>query len=119
MDKCVLRQQVLERLAEDLLQAEQAVRAAHEAATHEEDIAENKSRPGRRALRGRFEISMRRSVRTDQHARADDRGYECLLVEDGTESYFPAFRQAAIEMIVAQGGIVGWCAPSRAVLQAL
>ena len=42
MDKFVLRQQVLERLAEDLLQAEQAVRAAHEAATHEENIAENK-----------------------------------------------------------------------------
>ena len=42
MDKFVLQQQVLERLAEDLLQAEQAVRAAHEAATHEENIAENK-----------------------------------------------------------------------------
>ena len=42
MDKFVLRQQVLERLAEDLRQAEQAVRAAHEAATHEENIAENK-----------------------------------------------------------------------------
>ena len=42
MDKLLLRQQVLERLAEDLLQAEQAVRAAHEAATHEENIAENK-----------------------------------------------------------------------------
>ena len=42
MDKFVLRQQVLERLAEDLLQAEQAVRLAHEAATHEENIAENK-----------------------------------------------------------------------------
>lgn len=42
MDKFVLRQQVLERLAEDLLQTEQAVRAAHEAATHEENIAENR-----------------------------------------------------------------------------
>jgi len=42
MDKFVLLQQVLERLAEDLLQAEQAVRVAHEAATHEENIAENK-----------------------------------------------------------------------------
>ena len=42
MDKFVLRQQVLERLADDLLQAEQAVRAAHEAATHEENIAENR-----------------------------------------------------------------------------
>jgi biuret amidohydrolase len=50
---------------------------------------------------------------------ANDRGYECLLVEDATESYFPAFKQAAVEMIVAQGGIVGWCAPSQAVLSAL
>ena len=42
MDKFLLQQQVLERLAEDLLQVEQAVRAAHETATHEENIAENK-----------------------------------------------------------------------------
>jgi biuret amidohydrolase len=39
---------------------------------------------------------------------ANDRGYECLLVEDATESYFPEFKAATIEMIVAQGGIVGW-----------
>jgi transcription elongation GreA/GreB family factor len=42
MDKFLLQQQVLERLAEDLLQAESAMRAAHETATHEENIAENK-----------------------------------------------------------------------------
>jgi transcription elongation GreA/GreB family factor len=42
MDKYLLQQQVLERLAEDLLQAEQAARTAHETATHEENIAENK-----------------------------------------------------------------------------
>ena len=42
MDKFLLRQQVLERLAQDLEQAEQAARAAHETATHEENIAENK-----------------------------------------------------------------------------
>lgn len=42
MDKLWLQQQVLERLAEDLLQAEQAARAAHETAIHEENIAENK-----------------------------------------------------------------------------
>ena len=39
---------------------------------------------------------------------ANDRGFECLLVSDATESYFPEFKAAAIEMIVAQGGIVGW-----------
>lgn len=33
---------MLKRLAEDLLQVEQAARVAHEAATHEENIAENK-----------------------------------------------------------------------------
>ena len=44
---------------------------------------------------------------------ANDRGYECLLIEDATESYFPEFKAAAIEMIVAQGGIVGWTAPLR------
>ncbi len=42
MDKFLLQQQVLERLAEDLQQAEQAARVAHETATHEENIAENK-----------------------------------------------------------------------------
>lgn len=42
---------------------------------------------------------------------ANDRGYECLLVEDATESYFPQFKQATLEMIRAQGGIVGWTSP--------
>jgi biuret amidohydrolase len=41
---------------------------------------------------------------------ANDRGYECLVVEEATESYFPAFKQAALAMIRAQGGIVGWTA---------
>ncbi|MEQ1899276.1 MAG: cysteine hydrolase [Devosia sp.] len=41
---------------------------------------------------------------------ANDRGYECLLVEEATESYFPQFKAATIEMVVAQGGIVGWVA---------
>jgi nicotinamidase-related amidase len=39
---------------------------------------------------------------------ANDRGYECLLVEDGTESYFPDFKQTTVRMIQSQGGIVGW-----------
>lgn len=42
---------------------------------------------------------------------ANDRGYECLLIEDATESYFPEFKQAALEMIRAQGAIIGWTAP--------
>ncbi len=50
---------------------------------------------------------------------ANDRGFDCLLIEDGTESYFPAFKAAALEMIRAQGAIVGWTAPSEALLAAL
>lgn len=50
---------------------------------------------------------------------ANDRGYECLLVSDATESYFPAFKEATLQMIVAQGGIVGWTADSTAVEAAL
>jgi biuret amidohydrolase len=50
---------------------------------------------------------------------ANDRGYECLLVEDCTESYFPEFKQATLEMVRAQGGIVGWTATAAAILAAL
>ena len=50
---------------------------------------------------------------------ANDRGYECLLIEDATASYFPAFKQAAIEMIRAQGAIVGWTAPLSALRSAV
>ena len=50
---------------------------------------------------------------------ANDRGYECLLLEDCTESYFPAFKAATLSMVRAQGAIVGWTAPSSALLDAL
>jgi biuret amidohydrolase len=50
---------------------------------------------------------------------ANDRGYECLLVEDATESYFPEFKQATLAMVHAQGGIVGWTAPFAAVRASL
>ena len=50
---------------------------------------------------------------------ANDRGYECLLVEDGTASYFPEFKAAALAMLTAQGAIVGWSAPSSALIEAL
>jgi nicotinamidase-related amidase len=50
---------------------------------------------------------------------ANDRGYDCLLVEEATASYFPDFKAATIAMVVAQGGIVGWAAPLAAVLAAL
>lgn len=50
---------------------------------------------------------------------ANDRGYDCLLLEDCTESYFPAFKAATVQMVHAQGGIVGWTAPSTALLAGL
>jgi nicotinamidase-related amidase len=50
---------------------------------------------------------------------ANDRGFECLLVEDGTESYFPEFKQATLDMITAQGAIVGWTATSDQIIPAI
>jgi nicotinamidase-related amidase len=50
---------------------------------------------------------------------ANDRGYDALLLEDCTESYFPRFKAWTLEMIRAQGAIVGWTAPSARLLQAL
>jgi nicotinamidase-related amidase len=50
---------------------------------------------------------------------ANDRGYECLLVEDGTESYFPEFKEATLAMVRAQDGIVGWTTSASQVLATL
>lgn len=50
---------------------------------------------------------------------ANDRGFECLLIEDATESYFPEFKQATIEMIRSQGGIVGWTTKAENLLSAI
>ncbi len=49
---------------------------------------------------------------------ANDRGFDCLVLEDCTGSYFPEFQKAGIAMIKAQGGIFGWVAPSTALLDA-
>jgi nicotinamidase-related amidase len=50
---------------------------------------------------------------------ANDRGYECLLARDATDSYFPEFKAAAIAMIQAQGAIVGWIASVDDVIQGI
>ena len=50
---------------------------------------------------------------------ANDRGYECLLIEEATESYFPEFKTATLDMIRAQGGIVGWTASLEALQTAV
>jgi nicotinamidase-related amidase len=50
---------------------------------------------------------------------ANDRGYESLLVEDGTESYFPEFKKATLDMVRAQNGIVGWTASAQQIIDSL
>ena len=50
---------------------------------------------------------------------ANDRGYEALVVSDCVGSYFPEFQRVGLEMIAAQGGIFGWVADSRSVIDAL
>jgi nicotinamidase-related amidase len=50
---------------------------------------------------------------------ANDRGYDCLLVEDGTDRFFPEFKEVTLRALVAQGGIVGWTCKSDAVLEFL
>ncbi|MGH1354791.1 MAG: cysteine hydrolase family protein [Thalassovita sp.] len=50
---------------------------------------------------------------------ANDRGYDCVLATDATESYFPSFKTATIQMITAQGGIVGWAADVSSIVGAL
>jgi biuret amidohydrolase len=50
---------------------------------------------------------------------ANDRGYECLVLEDCVGSYFPEFQTAALKMIKAQGGIFGWVSSSLQLIDAL
>ena len=50
---------------------------------------------------------------------ANDRGYDCLLLADCTESYFPHFKTATLQMMHAQGSIVGWTADSSDLLPLL
>jgi len=50
---------------------------------------------------------------------ANDRGYECLVLEDCVGSYFPELHAMGLQMIKAQGGIFGWVAKSDAVIAAL
>src|SRR5262249_16252561 len=50
---------------------------------------------------------------------ANDRGYDCLLIEDGTESYFPEFKASTLKALTAQGGIIGWTCKADKVLKLL
>jgi len=60
------------------------------------------------------EVCVNTSVRE-----ANDRGYDCLVLEDCVGSYFPAFQKAALDMIKAQGGIFGWVSDSKRFLAGL
>jgi len=48
---------------------------------------------------------------------ANDRGYECLLLEDCADSYFPGFHKIGVKMIKEQGGVFGWGRGCRRTLQ--
>ena len=50
---------------------------------------------------------------------ANDRGYECLVLEDCVGSYFPEFQEMGLRMIKAQGGIFGWVSDSARLLVSL
>jgi nicotinamidase-related amidase len=60
------------------------------------------------------EVCVNTSVRE-----ANDRGYDCLVLEDCVGSYFPEFQRAALDMIKAQGGIFGWVSDSKKFIEAL
>jgi len=50
---------------------------------------------------------------------ANDRGFEIAVLEDCVASYFPEFQKSALDMIKAQGAIVGWVSNSDAAIAAM
>lgn len=50
---------------------------------------------------------------------ANDRGYDCLLLEDCSAAFDPKDHEDSIRMIHQQGGIFGWTGPSDGFLNAI
>lgn len=50
---------------------------------------------------------------------ANDRGFDCLLLEDCAAAFDPKDHEDSIRMIHQQGGIFGWTAPSENLLAVL
>jgi nicotinamidase-related amidase len=50
---------------------------------------------------------------------ANDRGFNVIIPADATASYFPEYKRVTLDMIKAQGGIVGWVGDSDCVIQGL
>ena len=50
---------------------------------------------------------------------ANDRGFDCLLVEDGTAAAEQVLHDAAVETVKTEGGIFGATAKVQDVLEAL
>jgi nicotinamidase-related amidase len=50
---------------------------------------------------------------------ANDRGYECVVLEDCVGSYFPEFQDYALRMIKAQGAIFGWVSNAKNAIAAI
>jgi len=50
---------------------------------------------------------------------ANDRGFNVIIPADATASYFPEYKRVTLNMIKAQGGIVGWVSDSGKVIKGL
>ena len=50
---------------------------------------------------------------------ANDRGFECVVLEDCVGSYFPEFQRVGIAMFEAQGAIFAWVSDSAKAIAAL
>ncbi len=50
---------------------------------------------------------------------ASDRGFECALVADATESYVAEFKEATLKMVVDKAGLIGWVTSSQDVIDAV